>query len=153
MEQERGFYLPGGKRFSSQMSRKHLLAFRVSLSVVIVDSWLLGVGCRVSVVGCRLSVIGCRVSVVRCRVSVVGCQLSVVGCWLMMACVSVDDHFFHCCAHLCSSDPGCLAASPHMVRRHTRKRRRSWFRIRFFSSLAATRIAEQQPQVQSLKGQ
>jgi hypothetical protein len=34
-----------------------------------------------------------------------------------------------------------------MVRRNTRKRRRSWFRIRFSSSPAATPIAEQRHQV------
>jgi hypothetical protein len=53
--------------------------YQVSLSVVVVGSWLSCVGCRWSGVGCRLSV-----SVVRGQVLVVDClcRLSVVRCWL-----------------------------------------------------------------------
>ncbi len=94
MEQERGYYVPGGKRFLSQMSWKDWFDFRVSLSANVADSWLSGVGCRVLVVGFWVSGVGCRLPGVGCRRdSDVGCQLSVVRCWLMMLCVGCRSHF------------------------------------------------------------
>ncbi len=64
----------------------------VSLSLVVVSSWLSDVGCRVFVDSSWLSDVGCRVFVVDCLVSLVvvsswllDVRMSVVGCWLLIA--------------------------------------------------------------------
>jgi hypothetical protein len=67
-----------------------MVVFHLCVGVVVVGSWLPGVGCRDCRVSLSMVVVGSWLSGVGCRVSVVDYQVSAIA------------HFFHCrCPALC----------------------------------------------------